>query len=272
MLFLSKYSELGAPLTLAALTFSLFAFLEKVASKEARHYLNNWINSRHNPISSSRSFIIYIFDTIYKTPINHKSIIRIIFISVLCTFFSVFHFYYMTFYFILCEECSVRNPFIIQIFSNIIADFVSIYTIRKLIISNYSIKMKFIFTPIIALFLILSVYTIFDVARFAIETNSFHPNYFFQGFKWWIDLIFSKNISSRKSIFFGALIIYIWIPALLWIIIFIYLMNKFKNGASFVQWLVKNGNKKPFLMVGYMGSISIFFASVLVLLIFKYFL
>ena len=254
-----KVLEFGQPFYYAAAVFMLFRYLDKKASPKANKAISEWMRSSEYTAAQAKGVLVEQFDRLYSSPLwSVRAIARSIILSTAFTALVVYRMYPMTFYFALSCACGVTLQFGLQAATNIVADYVSLHAIRRWLEIGMAPLWAMLVGPLIGLVSILLLYTIVDVLRFSIETLSFHPKYFYQGLMWWINLILSPGISSKKAILMGAMVIHLWLPLFAMGIIGVRMLNVLREWAVGTQWFLKAGSQHPLQAIGHVAALSTF--------------
>lgn len=256
---LLRLMELGRPFYYAAAVFFLFRYLDKKASWKANKAASQWIRSNDYTAADAKGVLVELFDRLYTSPLwSFRAIARSITLSAIFTILTVNLLYPHTFYFALWCACGMTLQFAMQVVTNAVVDYLSLHAIRRWLQIGVAPIVAMFIGPLMGLIAILALYTIVDVARFSIETRSFHLRYFYEGLMWWIHLIANYGITSKKSILVGAMVIHLWLPLLAIGVIGVRALNFLRTWSAAIQWFLKAGNQHPLQAIGYVAAFSTF--------------
>jgi hypothetical protein len=260
---------LGWPLTYSMAIYGLFWFLDSQASQRSNDAVNNWLGGRTYKASDAKFVAQFAFDTIYSQRLlSIRAFIRSAIISLTVTILVTYILYPMTFEFMRCEECGVSLQFSLQILTNILADYIALLVIMKLLKSSLEPHVALFLAPPIGLAAVIAMYTAVDVVRFSFQTNSFAPVYFAQGAGWWIDRLLSGTISSKLAILAGAIAVYFWLPAMAVSALFLRTLNILRQQIRFAQPYIAQGSENPLRILGLaVGSFTFVLGLILQVLI-----
>ena len=156
----------------------------------------------------------------------------------------------------------MRNAFIYQIISNIVADYFSLFFVRRwLQIAGYRPLFALITGPVIGACIVYVVYILRDVVRFSLHTRTFEPIYFVDGTLWWVNAIHDPSSTSRFLIF-PAIAVHLWLPLFALSVILMQALNYIRQITNRVQWFLKRGQQHPLRALGYVAASIVFIGTV----------
>jgi hypothetical protein len=129
-----QYIGVAQPFLLAAAVFGLFNYLERIASPQARRALSAWLKGEPYNQGNVAKLMVETFDGIYTSPLyGWRAMIRSAFISMVVTLILTYSAYQMIFT-VAVFSPEMRRQWTTQIMANIIADYLSLFLIRRWLI------------------------------------------------------------------------------------------------------------------------------------------
>jgi hypothetical protein len=256
---LFSYFAQFTPIAFTVFIFLLVTHLDRSISDEANAILRKITGPKMPDINMIRFIAIDLFDTLYGTPLfSLRSFLVSAIMTIIITPLVVYHLYYMTFYFMNCEQCGVGFNFYTIMIANIFSDYLSLFAIRRFLRSRISPYISMLLGPLVGALIILSIYTFVDVFRYSWETGTFHPFYFIEGAQWWLSVLSRFSLTSMTVIFLGAFVVQLWLPL---VAIIAGIAKLFIVILTPTQWLIKDGYDRPLKAMSYVGAFIAFWIS-----------
>ena len=242
------------PVVYAVVTYTLFWLLERNAAPHARKALSNWLAGPKYNKENVVSLIIYAFDRIY-TP--HLFSLKAFFISAsistAATLLIAYQLYPLV-WTVTIHIPEMRNQTFSQLGANILADYLSLFFIRRwLLLAGYKPLMALTTAPIIGAVIVAIVYLIRDIGGFSLQTWTFRFSYFIDDFYNWVRFI--SNAGVRWALLLPAFVVHLWLPLFAIGVVVAQALNSFKSAAQFSQWFFLKGQAHPFRSVGAVAAL-----------------
>lgn len=250
----------GTPFLYAGSIYMLGRFLEKHASPASKKTLAEWLKGRLYTNADVAALLTEVFDRIYSKPLwGWKAILRSAVISVILTVVVAVQLFPLLISIALFSP-EMRSQWIMQVCSNILADYLALSLIRRWLKIGARHPIFAMMTgPIIGVALVVAIYVTASVARFSINTWTFHLRYFPEGtVEWYGFLIQSPWGSSNRAVFLSTLPVHLWLPILAIGILIAKSINYLKRAGRFSVWFIKDGSRRPFLAVCTCGAVVVF--------------
>jgi hypothetical protein len=251
MLFkeLTQLFIVGPALAAAALTYGIFAFLDKKASETAKNTITEWIRGEGYRDVELRQSVVNAFDHLYGTNlISLKAFFRSSLLSMLV--FYIFMFTYI-------GPMNVHELVFISEATlpiTILSDYLSLFIIKqclRMATSNalVAVLLSFVAAAIAVGFMLF-------VSRYTI---AFIVDMYF----WVISGTFpSSTVSLPTFLIFPTLFVHGWLPLFLLGGQMNHGLVTFFRATAFAQWFVKHGNSHPIEAIGITASVLVFVISV----------
>lgn len=241
----------------AAVAYTLFWLLDKNSSLQAREALTNWLRGPNYNKENVASLILYAFDKIY-TPrlLSLKAFAISAALSTAATAIVSFHLYPIVWY-VTAYVPEMRSETFSQLAANIVADYLSLFFIRRwLVLAGQRPLMALITAPIIGVVIVIVVYLVRDVGGFSIQTWTFHLSYFIDDFNEWSR--FLSNHGVRRALLLPAFVVHLWLPLFALGVVLAKIVNSLRAAGRFSQWLFLQGEAHPFRSVGAIAAVLTF--------------
>ncbi len=262
---------LTTPFVYGAATYGIFHYLDKRASGQAKQAISAWISSTYIDKHQSSLVAVEIFDRIYTVPLwGWRAISRSILFTTIVTILGIWHIYPALSWLVFVVPFSFQIQWSQRVLCNFAADYTALFLIRQWLVLGGRRPLAAAFTgPLIGVAVLLGFYTVTDVMRFSIETWTFHPIYFVQGARSWIESfvnISTKGISpgSRSALLVPALVVHLWLPLFAIGVLLARSANYFFRATIWMQWFIKQGQRHPLDAIGYVAGLVVFVVMALV--------
>lgn len=259
------------PFVYAVAVYALFRFLERNASQQANRAISLWLKERAYGGIDVRNAIVEIFDRIYSYPLLrlrafYRSALLSFVIAILYSYYS----WYMLMFAIFIHVPEIRNQWTQQIITNIIADYLSLFSIRWWLTKTSMRPYVSLFAgPIFASVIITSVYLVGDVGVFSIKTHSFHLRYFREDITWWYDTIvrwyntIGKPASTSATLLLPAIAVHFWLPLFALAIWIIRIFERMLQAVQLSQRFTRRGYTNPLRPIGLVAAALTFILTLL---------
>jgi hypothetical protein len=246
----------ATPFIYAAAAYGLFAWLDNEASDEAKAALVNTMKPRNVSSALVASALVEVFDNLYTRPLLSRSaFLRSMMFTLLVTFIFLFevgaNFVMYTllgrimrlFYYTLA----------VAIFVNVFTDYISLFVIRRWLLSYGSKPVKALLSCLLIGVLIVSggnlartgmLLLVGGIPIQIVDAGPFRT--------------FLVNFALAASYAVPAVVVFAWLPLFALGIVIIRLMNPLSWVVGKTQWLLKDGNEHPLKAIGYVAAIAVF--------------
>lgn len=251
---------LTTPLMYAAMVFGFFHWLDMKTSGSAKTAISSWINSIHIDKAKGSQVAVEVFDRIYTVPLwGWRAVLRSIFFTTIMTLIVVPQVYSGMWWLWRVVPSDITTEWTVRIIANYTADYAALYVIRRWLMLGGRHPLIASFSgPLIGLVIILLLYTVTDVVRFSLQTQSFHPIYLLQGAWNWILFLGNVHIGSTFALFASALAVHIWLPLFATGVILAQGLNAFLRASGWMQWFLKRGKDHPLDAIGTVAAVVVF--------------
>ena len=199
------------PVVYAFVVFSLFWMLDRNAAPHARNAISNWfVGPKYNK-EDVAAVVLYVFDRFYTIPLlGSRAFLRSALLSTVVTLLVAIQLFPMLVR-VVVEVPEMRQGIFEQLITNILADYVSLFFIRRwLILGGERPILALTTAPIIGILVVVLAYLIVDVGSYSLETLTFNFSYIWDDFQNWYKFINNRRL--RWALLVPALIVHLWLP------------------------------------------------------------
>lgn len=238
--------------------YTLFWLLDKNAAPHARKAMSDWFAGPKYNKENVASLILYAFDRVYTPRLfSLKAFFISAALSTAATCLISYQLYPLV-WTVTWHLPDLRNDTLTQLGSNIVADYVSLFFIRRwLVLAGRRPLMALTTAPIIGVLIVVVVYLIHDVGGFSLRTWTFRLSYFVDDFYNWSR--FFANAGVRRALLIPAIVVHLWLPLFAIGVVVAQALNSVKTAGGFAQWFFVRGNARPFRSVGAIAAVFTFF-------------
>jgi hypothetical protein len=254
-----KLLDFWPPIVYAIVVYTLFWMLDRNAAPHARKALTNWFAGPKYDKENVATVVIYVFDRFYTSPLlGWRAFLRSALISIVATSLVAYQMYPVI-VLAAAKVPEIRHSIFTQVLANVVADYVSLFFIRRwLILGGQRPLMALITAPIIGMLIVIVVYLVRDVGGFSIQTRTFQWSYFLDDFIEWYGFI--ANQGTRWSLLLPALLVHLWLPLFALGVVVAKVINSVRTAGRFSQWFFLRGEAHPLRSIGYIAAVATFIA------------
>jgi hypothetical protein len=205
-----------------------------------------------------------VFDRLYTAPLlGWRAFLRSGLFSIILTLILAYEFYSNIMFFMAYMVPEIRYQWFTQILTNIIADYTSLFFIRRwLIIAGRNPLFSLITAPLVGGIIIITYYIIHDVDSFSIKTQSFHLQYILDDLEWWTAAI-QRRVSTSRVLLIPVFAVHMWLPLFACGVVFAKVINAIRSSSARMQWFLKRGREHPLQAIGYVAATIVFVGSII---------
>jgi hypothetical protein len=276
-----KLLGFNTPLPFVLVTYWFFRTLDKKASGEAKRRINKWLTSKDYEFAVLSSVILEAFDRVYSRPLlRPRAFFRSGGITIVVTVLAVFLFFpfaaaqngialsaQMLGKYIPATQVSeglwaqLEWQIFIAFITNILGDYLGLFGVRFALVKGQRFPIwASLLGPIVGAVLIFVVLMVRDFMLSIFYFNIAHPLLSLQSFASFVRYD-TFALSARMdwwTFFFGAMVVYIWLPLLALSLSIVKLLNNFRVAVTWTQWFIKRGKDHPFEAVGLVATPIVF--------------
>jgi hypothetical protein len=242
----------------AIATYFLFLYLNRIASKDARREISDWLRSKPSRRVDFMPAVVGAFDGLYSSPLfRPKAFLRSAVLTLLFTALMTWFISPMTFIFAY-HVPEMRPQWIGQIITNIFSDYIALFVIRYYLgLGKSRLFSSILVAPILGAIVVAGLYIARDVAIFSISTRTFHLRYFWEGAQDWLAFIRADG-SSNRALLLPALLIHAWLPLFGVSAIVTRLLSWLFRFLEVSHWFIRRRNEAPLQAIGLVAATIIF--------------
>jgi hypothetical protein len=278
---------LGAPFVYAAMTYSLFLYAEKKASAQAKRAISEWLNKPLLPYDKAAvaAAMLEVFDRIFTRPLwGWRAMLRSALFSIVMMLIYFYEKSLLPAYGSLIIESSEHlfgpssGPMIFAlaevaspIIANIIADYISLFVVRRWLSVAGQKPMFALFTSwVVAALIILLLYWVRDFVMTGsiIYFDGFGPasfrdvwtvitGAFSYSIGMWMGYMASHDYDVN-ILFVPAVAIHLWLPLFALSVWLVQGTNYLGFAAAKMQWFLKRGQQRPLEAIGFVAAALVF--------------
>ena len=267
---------LGTPFPFALATYWFFRWIDKKASGPAKRNINKWLAPKDYDKPVLSIAILEAFDRAYSRPLLHpRAFMRSAGFTIVVTALAMFFF----FPFIIAQSGialteqmfgknvaeAMRTRLEWQVFiafvTNILADYVGLFAVRFVLVKGQRFPIWASFLgPIFGTVLVFVVFIVRDFMLSFFYFEITHPLVSLQSFLLFVqyDTFLLWSRMDWWTFFFGAMVVYFWLPLLAGSLGVVKLLNYFRVAVTWTQWFMKRGKDHPFEAVGLVAAAIVF--------------
>lgn len=277
------FLRLSTPFLYAAFTYWLFHWLDKKASAKAKRTFSKWLEPKDYRKEAMSLAILEAFDRIYTRPLLHwRGFLRSTLVTIGVTIVAVYEFFPFALYgnalthmgqvfgpaFLNATFSQLLKQNLVAIGTNIVSDFCGLLVIRRLLIrgKNRPVLMLFL-GPVGGTLLIFIIFIIRDYCMSHMTFQISHPWASITNFVLYDTFLLSSR-PDWWTFFFGAMVVYLWLPLLALAASAAQALNYFRLAVGWARWFLKRGQDHPLEAIGYVAAIIVFTLTVVSRLLF----
>jgi len=240
------------PVVYASLVWGLFWYLDRQASAQANKAISAWIRNKIVDRRDIQKIAVELFDSLYTVPLwGWRAMVRVALLSAILGVVAAYQFYPYAFIFIRNSE--IRSTVLAQIATNAVADYISLFLIRRWLTVEVSVFFALLTAPVVGALVVIALYSIYDVSRFSLETWTFHFSYFVDNIIWWFGRI-NLPLTMRAALTLPAMAVHLWLPLFAVAVMLVRTFNLGVAATRKMQWFLKGGAQRPLRAIGFVAA------------------
>ncbi|MBW5435670.1 hypothetical protein FXB41_13010 [Bradyrhizobium canariense] len=257
------------PLVYAVAVFGLFWLLDRNAAPRARKAVSSWFAGAKYEEQHVGDAVLYFFDRLYTAPLlGWRAFLTSAAISTVATILVSSQVFPPTLWLLYYRPEVFGWSAFTQLLTNISADYLSLFVIRRWIIfGKHRPLLALLTAPLIGVIIIVICYWVRDVGGFSIKTRTFEWRYFLDDLvEWWG---FISNKSFRWALLVPAFLVHLWLPLFAFGVIVAKAVNYVRTAGKFSQWFFAQGDAHPLRSIGYVAAAATFLITAVVMVLLR---
>jgi hypothetical protein len=252
---LSNLFGVPAALRWAAITFAAFTALDFFVSDELKAGLMDLIRSREHDDKQVSTPLVALFDLLYSQPLlSWPAFLRSVCISIA---FAAVYAYEAGILSVLLKAKGIQEAWEFEIYQvllpslivNILIDYGSLFYIRRRIVQSGDRPIRALLVSIV---LVVSVFflALSWRAYVAWVIEKIHPIG-----KW---TLFYRTPLNPSTLMIPGMLVFAWLVLLALGILVLRVLNPFASTVDWLQWAIKDGQKRPLVAIGVVAAAIVF--------------